>query len=485
MSSDVLQTVIKSLGVLGMLLLTGMFLRAKVPLFRKMLIPASVIGGFIGLILGPEVLGEMCVLPFPEEFRQTWSFLPGIMIVPIFASIPLGNFKKKKSKEEKKHSKSSMRNTSRIAIVSGVTCLQMGSQIAFGVAVAILLAKIFPSWGIYNNFGYEMSQGFNGGHGTAGAVGNILLEEGCANWEIVQGVTTTFATIGLLGGIILGIININHAAKKKQTAFLKDSAELPDSVNTGIYTNIDEQGSVGRETTSNSNIECLTVHLGLIFAATFLAYLIRGTAKAYNIFGFKDIPVWPYALIVMYLINFLIQKFHLEWMIDKQVKSHLSGTFADFAITAAIASMPVKAIMGFLPPIIIVSIVGFILVYFMTIKLFQWLLPDSFPFERGIFAYGMGTGVMMTGLALLKICDPDFKSLTLEDYSVCSIVTVPYDLITVPIMYKILAHGTSEQMLMFGVIYSLILAVVIAVGKFFYNKTMVPGHTDTELVKNN
>ena len=483
MSSDVLQTLIKSLGVLGMLLLVGMFLRAKVSVFRKMLIPASVLGGFIGLLLGPELLGSHAILPFPEEFRQTWSFLPGILIVPIFASIPLGNFKSKKEKSKTKNKKeNNVRRTSRIAIVSGLTCIKLGSQIAVGVAVAMVLAKLFPSWHLYNNFGYEMSQGFNGGHGTAGAVGNILLEKGVANWEIVQGVTTTFATIGLLGGIIFGIIYINRAARKKQTAFLKDSAELPDSVNTGVITDVKAQQSVGRETTSNSNIECFTVHVGIIFAASCLAYFARTAAKDYNIFGFKDIPVWTYALIIMYIINYIIQKLNLEWMIDSKVKSHISGTFADFAITAAIASMPIKAVMNYIVPILIISAFGFVLVYYTTIKAFEWLLPDSFPFERGIFSYGMGTGVMMTGLALLKICDPDFKSLTLEDYSVCSIVTIPYDLITVPIMYNLLASGTSTQMLIFGIIYTLFLVVVIAVGKYFYNKTMVPGRTDTDLL---
>lgn len=485
MSSDVLQTLIKSLGVLGLLLLAGMFLRAKVPVFRKMLIPASVIGGFIGLLLGPELLGSHAILPFPDDFRATWSFLPGILIVPIFASIPLGNFKKKdENKNSKAKSNNKMRNTSRIAIVSGLTLIKLGSQIAVGVGVAMLLAKMFPSWNLYNNFGFEMSQGFNGGHGTAGAVGNILLEKGVANWEVVQGVTTTFATIGLLGGIIFGIIHINRAAKKGQTTFLKDSAELPDSVNTGIITNINEQISAGRETTSNSNIECFTVHVGLIFAAACIAYFIRGAAKTYDVFGFKDIPVWTYSLIVMYFINFLLQKFHLEWLIDSRVKSHISGTFADFAITAAIASMPIKAVMGYIVPILIISAIGFILVYFTTIKAFELLLPDSYPFERGIFSYGMGTGVMMTGLALLKICDPDFKSLTLEDYSVCSIVTIPYDLITVPIMYTLLASGTSSQMLLFGVIYCAVLVVLIAVGKYFYNKTMVPGFTDADLLNN-
>lgn len=70
MSSEVLQTQIKSLGALGFLLIIEMFLRAKIPMYRKMLIPASVFGGFVGLLLGPKILGCHSVLQVPEEWRQ-------------------------------------------------------------------------------------------------------------------------------------------------------------------------------------------------------------------------------------------------------------------------------------------------------------------------------------------------------------------------------------------------------------------------------
>lgn len=57
-----------------------MFLSDKVPIFQKLLLPASVIGGFIGLLFGPNVLGELTgriSLPVNEDFMACWSFMPG------------------------------------------------------------------------------------------------------------------------------------------------------------------------------------------------------------------------------------------------------------------------------------------------------------------------------------------------------------------------------------------------------------------------
>ena len=71
MTSSLLQSLIQSTGVLCALLLIGMFLRAKVPLFRKLLVPASVLGGFVGLFLGPQVWGQASFVPIQEEWVST------------------------------------------------------------------------------------------------------------------------------------------------------------------------------------------------------------------------------------------------------------------------------------------------------------------------------------------------------------------------------------------------------------------------------
>jgi len=462
-TSALLQSLLKSTAGLSALLLAGMFLRAKVPLFRKFLVPASVIGGFLGLMLGPEILGQTGVEVISEDWSATWSLLASILVVPMFAGTPLGNFRDRNKKRA-----SGRREVGKITIISGIASGAFGFQVIIGVGIPLLLLQFLPNLNFYNNFGYEICQGFNGGHSMAGAIGNILMEGGVSHWELAQGVVTTFATIGLLGGILLGVWIINRASRKGQTAILKDSATLPAESTYGFTPDISSQNSLGRETTTSSSIETITVHLAVILVDCGLAYWLHGLAVKYHVIGLQDIPVWPYALILMYGVNYIIDILGLQWMIDAKVKSHISGVLADLSITAAIASMPIRAVMLYMLPIVLISAVGFVVVYFTTVKMFQLLLPDSYPFERGILSFGINTGVMMTGVTLLKICDPKFETPVMSDYSLSYAIRQAIELITTPIMYGLLVRGTSFQMLIFGILYAVGCYIVVAIGRLLY-----------------
>ena len=50
-------TLLVDVGFISLLLLLGKFLRAKVRVIQRLFIPPSLIAGFCGLVLGPEVLG--------------------------------------------------------------------------------------------------------------------------------------------------------------------------------------------------------------------------------------------------------------------------------------------------------------------------------------------------------------------------------------------------------------------------------------------
>ena len=82
MSSKILADMLYALGVLSMFLLLGTYIRAKVGFLQKTFMPASVIGGFLMLVLGPIMLNW---LPFPGDWMKLYSLIPGILIVPVVA----------------------------------------------------------------------------------------------------------------------------------------------------------------------------------------------------------------------------------------------------------------------------------------------------------------------------------------------------------------------------------------------------------------
>lgn len=189
-SDKKLKNLISYMGLAACLLFAGMFLRAKVPVFRKLL-PASVIGGFVGLLLGPQVLGDNAILKFSTDCVSTWSLIPGVLILPIFASVPLGDGMNEPPKPKGEFK----RNLPKVLAAGGCFGATAFLQSVVGFGMAILFVTFMPSIGLYKNFGYELTAGFSGGHGTAGAIGGLLQQFGVAHWEVAQGMATTFATM--------------------------------------------------------------------------------------------------------------------------------------------------------------------------------------------------------------------------------------------------------------------------------------------------
>lgn len=451
MNSAMLTELLCSLSIIGGLLLVGTFLRAKIKLFQKLFLPASVIGGFVGLLLGPMILGDYALLRVPEAYINNWSLLPGLLIVPIFAAVPLGMFMGEKKTAESSGHKTAPSVLKAFGIFAALGMVQ--SAVGFGTNMAFTAAG---ATNLYRTFGYELSQGFTGGHGTAGAVGKIFEGLGLDYWATAQGVATTTATVGLIGGVLIGILLINAAAQAGRTAILKKPGDIPVEMSRGFIMDQNRQPSLGRETTMNSSVETLSLHMAIILAGCGLAYLLMDALKSTGIAAFSNLPVWIYAMVIMFLINGLLIQLKLDWLIDNKVKSKLSGAMSDFAITAAIASMPVKAIMEFAVPITVMCVLGFAVTYFVIFGIQTRLFHDNYAFERGIIAWGCATGVMITGMMLLKICDPDYETPALSDFSVGFSLLSLSNMITQPIAISYLANGTTME----NLVVSLLMAAV-------------------------
>lgn len=463
MTSQLLTQLLQALSLLSVLLLVGTFLRAKVKLFQSLYLPASVIGGFIGMIISPEILGRFSNYSISEEWIKTYSLLPGILSVPIFAAIPLGMFL-----NENKNIKSMY--PSKVLICFGLFQCASMSQSAIGYATNMFFSKINPQLNMYRTFGYELSAGFAGGHGLAAATGKLLEGFGIPQWEIAQGVALTTATIGLIGGIVFGIIFINLAVRKNKTKIIKRINDNADkSMEVGYNKDINKQNSLGRETFLSSSIETITFHLAIIFTVCGIAYIVLNFVKKMNIAGLNVLPVWTYSMIIMFALNFIIKKLNLVWMVDAKVKAKIMGTLSDFAIVSAMTSLPIKAIINYIAPITVMCILGFIITYLLVFPLNSFFFKEDYSFERAIISWGTLTGVLITGMTLLKICDPEYKSPALSEFSLGFSLMSITGLLIVPILNTVLAVGSTFDNFITAII-SAILYFVFAFMIFLFRK---------------
>ena len=463
MTSQLLTQLLQALSLLSVLLLIGTFLRAKVKLFQSLYLPASVIGGFIGMIISPEIFGRFSNYSISEEWIKTYSLLPGILSVPIFAAIPLGMFL-----NENKNIKSMY--PSKVLICFGLFQCASMSQSAIGYVTNMFFSKINPQLNMYRTFGYELSAGFAGGHGLAAATGKLLEGFGIPQWEIAQGVALTTATIGLIGGIVFGIIFINLAVRKNKTKIIKRINDNADkSMEVGYNKDINKQNSLGRETFLSSSIETITFHLAIIFTVCGIAYIVLNFVKKMNIAGLNVLPVWTYSMIIMFALNFIIKKLNLVWMVDAKVKAKIMGTLSDFAIVSAMTSLPIKAIINYIAPITVMCILGFIITYLLVFPLNSFFFKEDYSFERAIISWGTLTGVLITGMTLLKICDPEYKSPALSEFSLGFSLMSVTGLLIVPILNTVLAVGSTFDNFITAII-SAILYFVFAFMIFSFRK---------------
>ncbi len=462
MTAELFTQLLEEFAVLGGLLLIGTLLRAKVKLFQNLFLPAAVIGGFIGLLLGPIVMKSYAILPIPESFIKDFSLLPGIMVAPIFIALPLG-MGMDKSPTDAKRPKNS---------ILPMFFLAWGCSaglFTFGFIVNAIFSKLMPELNIYPAFGIELSIGFVAGHGTAGLIGNVFQNMGVPYWEVSQGVAVTAATVGLIGGIVIGMIMINVAARKKQITHLDRPSDIPAEIKKGYLSDVSSQEKHCRETTHTSSIDSMTFHIAIIMAVCGLAYGLTAFLKFYKVPVLSFIFAWAWGIVLMMIVNAILKKLNLSFMIDTKVRDKFTSVLVDFAIVAAIASLPVEMVLKYMTPMIVMFIGGFIWVYLILMVIGKTVFKD-FKFERSIILFGQNTGVAMTGILLLRICDPDMKTPAMRDFTIAYAMSAMAGFIILLPMLKLI-NNTAATILLNGVITVFALIVALLLGRFAGRKT--------------
>ena len=137
--------IVLSFSALCILLVVGKLLRVEIRLFQKLYLPASVIGGLLGLVLVQTIGGSL-----PAATMAGWNQLPGFLINIVFSALFLGVF---------------IPPIRRIWGIAGPQ-LAYGQIVAWGqyvVGLGVAIVLLTPVFGVPGAIGTIVPVGFEGG----------------------------------------------------------------------------------------------------------------------------------------------------------------------------------------------------------------------------------------------------------------------------------------------------------------------------------
>jgi glutamate:Na+ symporter, ESS family len=419
-----------ALVLLALLLIVARVIRQRTAVFRRIFLPSSLIAGALGLLLGPQVLGalvrtldpadpEAPALPlladglFPEEILDVWSTLPGLLINIVFAALLMGK------------AIPGIRTVWRTAGPQVV----LGQTIAWGqYVVGLLLALLVlgPLYGLPASVGALIEIGFEGGHGTAAGMRPAFEAVG---FDEGYDLAVALATIGLVGGVLIGTVLINWAARR---GIIEPPEKLDSLDDVRLYDAEPEREEIEelrREKERESQpTDPLSLHLGIVAVAIGIGWMLREGLVAIEqltwgrpvpgeeplvVLGY--VPLFPLAMLGGVMVQIAADRTGLGHHMSRRLMNRISGTALDIIIVGAVATVSLQAIGENLVPFLLLTVAGMVWSLSVVLLLAPRVVP-TYWFERAAGDFGQSMGVTVTGLLLLRVADPPNRSGAMESF---------------------------------------------------------------------
>lgn len=399
-------------GGVSVLLLVGLILRAKVKFLQRFFVPACLIAGIIGFV-ARELLEYTGTIGASSGMLESFAYhLFNITF------ISLGLTGRPDSPRNVKQRLEGFKGITKMGLLIGtVAALQFTLGGALTMLFNVLGFNLFPT------FGFLLPLGFEEGPGQALSIGKT--------WETSFGFTNgasiglTFATFGFLFAIFVGVPLVSWGIRKGLAAH-HDSSKIGSELRTGIYCKGSTPVTSGRLTTHSSSLDTLTMHAALIGFVYIISY---GLIRALSMIVPSDIGemLWGFffvfGLLVSFLIRELIERLGGAYVLDNQTQSRLTGLGVDLLIVTSISAISLQVIHDYLAPLVIMAVSAGT-VTLLWILYFGKRLWKNYHFERTVELYGMETGTVATGLVLIRLADPDFRTPAATDLAISSIIAL-------------------------------------------------------------
>ena len=386
---------ILQMGTIAAILIAANVIRRKIPFVKKVLMPTAVLAGFIALALRLTniIKIDIALMEMVTYHTIAIGFIALSLIIP---------------KRETNYSKALVGSKTGALIVS-TYLLQgvMGLVISIGLAYTIK-PDMFMAAGIL------LPMGFGQGPGQANNVGSTYEALGFAGG---QSFALSIAAMGFIVACTVGVIYLNILRRKGEFKKVDENGSIPEAATVEDFQNKNEipvSESVDKFSIQIALV--LMVYLATWGLATALTQMLRATE---NDFAMSLVPlIWGFNFIFGSLLAVTLRGIirlcrNIGWVTRQYQNNYLlariSGYAFDLMIVAGICTINIEKLAGLWLPFVLMCIAA----AFGTLFYLKWICKKIYPdyyYEGFLSMYGMMTGVISSGVLLLREIDPKFET---------------------------------------------------------------------------
>ena len=378
-------------------LLVGNTLRRKIPFLKNSLIPTSVIGGTVLLIVAAiykVITGEVMFDSVAFGGNGT-----NALEIITYHALALGFIASSLKTSDKTVDKKRLIEIFNTGVTTVSTYLLQG---VLGMAITIVAALTFLP-GFFKAAGLLLPFGYGQGTGQALNYGIIYESHGFAGGSAFG---LTIAALGFISAALGGVIHLNI---KKANGKLKKSNRTDGS-------DYHEAVEAPDEIPMQESVDKLTIQISFIIIAYVIAYVIMTILgnilpgmKA-TIYGFNFLLGVIGATIVKGVVGLLRKSglMHRKY-INNFLLTRTSNFFFDLMVVAGVAAIRLDELKSYWGIVLILGVVGLLSTYQYLRFVCKKLFPD-YEEEQFLMMYGMLTGTASTGTILLREIDGEFKT---------------------------------------------------------------------------
>lgn len=395
-------------SAIGVFLILGVILRANFSMFQSLLLPSCLIGGLLGCIVLNLGLIDLSFTLFENIAYHCLNI----------AFISVGLTQNRSRQVDTGERRSVLRGAIWMSLMKGITW-------PLQAIIGLLFVLFFNSMGrdLFPTFGLFLPLGFNEGPGPALALGKVYEGFG---FQHATTIGLTFALMGYFFCFFVGMPFIKaglrkgyakYGQKTLSTDFLKGIIQKKSDI---------EDSEAPRKTLYTENIDNLAFQIGLVGVVYALTYFFcKGLADVMPINSQK--VVWGFffffGLLIGIIVTKVLKKVGVAHLVDPGTQHRITGFSLDFMIASTLMAIKLAIVWMFIIPILTISLSGGI----MTVLIIYYFgkRQDNMALERTVVVYGTYTGQLSTGLLLLRIVDPEFRSSLLLELGIFGFLVAP------------------------------------------------------------